>query len=158
MSILSDLIGKSRNPESAPVEENAPEAAEAAAEVNEAPAAPQEEKAPGYRFETLQLHVGQEAADPVTDSRAVPIYQTTSYVFHSAQHAADRFGLRGRGTLRAGAYADLIVWDERQFAAHATYLDPHRFTTGVRLAMVNGTVPYRGGVFTHERGGRFLTR
>ena len=71
---------------------------------------------------------------------------------------ADRFGLRGRGTLRAGAYADLIVWDERQFAAHATYLDPHRFTTGVRLAMVNGTVPYRGGVFTHDRGGRFLTR
>ena len=71
---------------------------------------------------------------------------------------ADRFGLRGRGTLRAGAYADLIVWDERQFAAHATYLDPHRFTTGVRLAMVNGTVPYRDGVFTHDRGGRFLTR
>ena len=45
-------------------------------------------------FETLQLHVGQEQADPVTDSRAVPIYQTTSYVFHSAQHAADRFSLR----------------------------------------------------------------
>ena len=43
-----------------------------------------------YKFETLQLHVGQEQADPVTDSRAVPIYQTTSYVFHSAQHAADR--------------------------------------------------------------------
>ena len=41
-----------------------------------------------YHFETLQLHVGQEQADPVTDSRAVPIYQTTSYVFHTAQHAA----------------------------------------------------------------------
>ena len=49
-----------------------------------------------YHFETLQLHVGQEQADPVTDSRAVPIYQTTSYVFHNAQHAADRFGLTGR--------------------------------------------------------------
>ena len=52
-----------------------------------------------YRFETLQLHVGQEQADPVTDSRAVPIYQTTSYVFHSAQHAADRFNLRDAGNI-----------------------------------------------------------
>uniref|UniRef100_A0AB33J016 O-acetylhomoserine aminocarboxypropyltransferase/cysteine synthase n=1 Tax=Prevotella sp. GTC17259 TaxID=3236795 RepID=A0AB33J016_9BACT len=51
------------------------------------------------RFETLQLHVGQEQADPVTDSRAVPIYQTTSYVFHDAQHAADRFGLRDAGNI-----------------------------------------------------------
>ena len=47
-----------------------------------------------YKFETLQLHVGQEQADPATDSRAVPIYQTTSYVFHNSQHAADRFGLK----------------------------------------------------------------
>ena len=45
-------------------------------------------------FETLQLHVGQEQADPATDARAVPIYQTTSYVFHDAQHAADRFALK----------------------------------------------------------------
>ncbi len=52
-----------------------------------------------YRFETLQLHVGQEQADPATDSRAVPIYQTTSYVFHSAQHAADRFNLRDAGNI-----------------------------------------------------------
>ncbi len=52
-----------------------------------------------YKFETLQLHVGQEQADPVTDARAVPIYQTTSYVFHSAQHAADRFGLRDAGNI-----------------------------------------------------------
>ena len=43
-----------------------------------------------YKFETLQLHVGQEEADPVTDARAVPIYQTTSYVFHNSKHAADR--------------------------------------------------------------------
>ena len=52
-----------------------------------------------YRFETLQLHVGQEQADPATDSRAVPIYATTSYVFHNAQHAADRFGLRDAGNI-----------------------------------------------------------
>ena len=50
-------------------------------------------------FETLQLHVGQEQADPATDARAVPIYQTTSYVFHSSQHAADRFGLRDAGNI-----------------------------------------------------------
>jgi len=52
-----------------------------------------------YHFETLQLHVGQEQADPVTDSRAVPIYQTTSYVFHNAQHAADRFDLKDAGNI-----------------------------------------------------------
>ena len=52
-----------------------------------------------YRFETLQLHVGQEQADPTTDARAVPIYQTTSYVFHNSQHAADRFGLRDAGNI-----------------------------------------------------------
>lgn len=52
-----------------------------------------------YKFETLQLHVGQEQADPATDSRAVPIYQTTSYVFHNSQNAADRFGLRDAGNI-----------------------------------------------------------
>lgn len=52
-----------------------------------------------YRFETLQLHVGQENADPATDARAVPIYQTTSYVFRNSQHAADRFGLRDAGNI-----------------------------------------------------------
>ena len=52
-----------------------------------------------YRFETLQLHVGQENADPATDSRAVPIYQTTSYVFHNSQHAADRFALKDAGNV-----------------------------------------------------------
>lgn len=52
-----------------------------------------------YRFETLQLHVGQEEADPATDARAVPIYQTTSYVFRNSQHAADRFGLADAGNI-----------------------------------------------------------
>ncbi len=52
-----------------------------------------------YKFETLQLHVGQEQADPVTDARAVPIYATTSYVFHNSQHAADRFGLVDAGNI-----------------------------------------------------------
>ena len=52
-----------------------------------------------YKFETLQLHVGQEQADPASDARAVPIYQTTSYVFHNSQHAADRFGLADAGNI-----------------------------------------------------------
>ncbi len=52
-----------------------------------------------YKFETLQLHVGQEQADPATDARAVPIYQTTSYVFHNSEHAAARFGLADSGNI-----------------------------------------------------------
>ena len=52
-----------------------------------------------YKFETLQLHVGQEQADPTTDARAVPIYQTTSYVFRNSQHAADRFALKDAGNI-----------------------------------------------------------
>ena len=52
-----------------------------------------------YKFETLQLHVGQEHADPATDSRAVPIYATTSYVFHNSEHAAARFGLTDAGNI-----------------------------------------------------------
>lgn len=52
-----------------------------------------------YKFETLQVHVGQEQADPATDARAVPIYQTTSYVFHNFKHAADRFALRDAGNI-----------------------------------------------------------
>src|SRR5574344_1212705 len=52
-----------------------------------------------YKFETLQLHVGQEQPDPATDSRAVPIYQTTSYVFKNSAHAAARFGLADAGNI-----------------------------------------------------------
>ena len=52
-----------------------------------------------YHFETLQIHAGQEQADPATGSRAVPIYQTTSYVFHNSAHAAARFGLTDPGNI-----------------------------------------------------------
>ena len=64
---------------------------------NNVPKGPNNKKA--QKFETLQLHVGQETADPTTDARAVPIYLTTSYVFHDSQHAADRFGLRDAGNI-----------------------------------------------------------
>ena len=69
-----------------------------------------------FKFETLQLHVGQEQADPATDFRAVPIYQTTSYVFHNSQHATDRFGLKDAGNIYGrltnstqGAFEDRIA-------------------------------------------------
>ena len=71
---------------------------------------------------------------------------------------ARRFGIRGRGILEKGAFADLVVWDEARFAAPATYADPHRFATGVKLVMVNGVVPYADGAFTGRRAGRFLER
>ena len=71
---------------------------------------------------------------------------------------ARRFGIRGRGVLEKGAFADLVVWDEAGFAAKATYHAPHRFTGGVKLVMVNGVVPYADGAFTGRRGGRFLER
>ena len=52
-----------------------------------------------WSFETRQLHIGQETADPTTDARAVPIYASTSFVFHDSQHAADRFGLKDAGNI-----------------------------------------------------------
>ena len=71
---------------------------------------------------------------------------------------ADRFGIRGRGRIEKGAFADLVIWDEAEFRAKSTFVDPHRFTSGVRCVMVNGTIPYRDGKFTGNRGGRFLER
>ena len=71
---------------------------------------------------------------------------------------ARRFGLRGRGVLEKGAFADVVVWREKDFASAATYVEPHQFASGVRCVMVNGTMPYIDGRFTGERGGRFLER
>ena len=71
---------------------------------------------------------------------------------------ADRFGIRGRGRIEKGAFADLVVWKEEEFKAKATFTDPHRFTGGVKAVMTNGVVSYRDGKFTGQRGGRFLER
>ncbi len=71
---------------------------------------------------------------------------------------ARRFGLRGRGVIEKGAYADVVVWNESEFRGTATYVEPHRFASGVKCVMVNGNVPYMEGRFTGERGGRFLER
>ena len=71
---------------------------------------------------------------------------------------AETFGLRGRGVLKAGASADIAVFDEAAFRDTATYAAPHSFATGVRLVVVNGAVSYEDGRFTGLRRGRFLTR
>ena len=72
--------------------------------------------------------------------------------------AAERFCIAGRGRLEKGAFADVAVWREDEFAGEATYLEPHRFSAGVKCVMVNGVVPYEDGKFTGRRGGRFLER
>lgn len=71
---------------------------------------------------------------------------------------ARRFGLNRRGVIEKGAFADIVVWREASFTANSTYIDPHRFTGGVELVMVNGSVPYRAGRFTGDRAGRFLEK
>lgn len=71
---------------------------------------------------------------------------------------ADRFGIRGRGRIEKGAYADLVVWNEAEFKAKATFTDPHQFTGGVKAVMTNGVISYCDGKFTGNRGGRFLER
>ncbi len=71
---------------------------------------------------------------------------------------ARRFGIRGRGVIERGAFADIAVWREADFRDAATYEAPHAFAEGVELVMVNGHVPYCGGKFTGDRGGRLLER
>ena len=71
---------------------------------------------------------------------------------------AERFGIKGRGVVARGNFADLAVWREDDFKANATYLQPHRFSSGVVLTMVNGAIPYQDGAFTGARAGRLLER
>ena len=71
---------------------------------------------------------------------------------------AHTFGIRNRGVLAAGAFADVVVFAENPFLDTATYAQPHRFAAGVRQTIVNGAVSFESGRFTGERRGRFLTR
>ena len=71
---------------------------------------------------------------------------------------AERFGIRGRGVLEKGAYADVAVWDEDGFCGLATYDEPHRFASGMRLVAVNGIITFKDGEFTGVRGGKFIER
>ena len=106
-----------------------------------------------YKFETLQLHVGQEQADPATDARAVPIYQTTSYVFHNSQHAADRFGLRDAGNIYGrltnstqGVFEDRVAALEGGVAGLAVASGAAAITYALQNIVQNGdhiVRPYR---------------
>ena len=71
---------------------------------------------------------------------------------------ARRFGIRGRGVIERGAFADIVVWREDEFKSTASYVEPHKFASGMKCVMVNGNVPFADGRFTGERGGRFLER
>ena len=72
--------------------------------------------------------------------------------------AARRFGIRSRGVLEKGAFADIAIWSEDEFKANATYLHPHRFSSGMKYVLVNGSLSYMNGTFTGKRAGRFLER
>jgi len=72
--------------------------------------------------------------------------------------AAERFGIKGRGVIAKGAYADIAVWSEDGFRDTAEYLRPHSFASGMEAVIVNGRVAYRGGKFLHAGSGRFLER
>ena len=96
-------------------------------------------------FETLQLHVGQEQPDPATDARAVPIYQTTSYVFHNSQHAADRFGLRDAGNIYGrltnstqGVFEDRVAALEGGVAGLAVASGAAAVTYALQNIVLNG--------------------
>lgn len=71
---------------------------------------------------------------------------------------AERFGLKGRGTLKGGNFADIVVINEDNFKRRSTFTDPHQFSSGVELVMVNGAISYEKGKFTGIRAGRFLSR
>ena len=71
---------------------------------------------------------------------------------------ADRFGIRNRGRIAKGNFADVVVWREDGFRAKATFDSPHQFADGVKCVMVNGVVSYRDGKLTGNRNGRFLER
>ena len=87
-----------------------------------------------------------------------PIASREEAVARMTRVPAERFGIRSRGVLAKGAFADVAVWREGEFAGRATYVEPHRFSSGVDCVIVNGTVTYRGGEFTGDRAGRFLER
>lgn len=71
---------------------------------------------------------------------------------------ARRFGIAGRGVIEKGAFADLAIWKEDEFSSSATYVEPHKFSRGVKAVLVNGAVSYIEGKFTGDRAGRFLER
>ncbi|MBO4284153.1 MAG: O-acetylhomoserine aminocarboxypropyltransferase/cysteine synthase [Clostridia bacterium] len=100
-----------------------------------------------YRFETLQLHVGQEQPDPATDARAVPIYQTTSYVFRNSQHAADRFGLADAGNIYGrltNSTQDVLEKRVEALAANGGHIVAQKTIYGGSFNLLGHTLPQYG--------------
>ena len=102
--------------------------------------------------------LGADHPHPRAYATMPEFYRLTRSIERMTSVPARRFGIRDRGVLKVGAFADIAVWNEAQFKAQATYADPHRFSTGMKCVMVNGVIAYRDGKFTEQRGGRFLER
>lgn len=102
--------------------------------------------------------LGKDHPHPRAYATMPEFYRMTHDIARMTSVPAKRFGLKGRGVIEKGAFADIVVWKEEEFRIQASYTEPHSFTTGVRCVMVNGRIPYRDGKFTGERSGRFLER
>ena len=103
-------------------------------------------------------HPRAYATMPELYRRLLPLVGRSEAVARMTSHPARRFGLKGRGVIETGAFADIAVWSESEFRGLSTYAGPHRFSHGMKAVMVNGAIPYLNGSFTGRRAGRFLER
>jgi N-acyl-D-amino-acid deacylase len=90
--------------------------------------------------------------------RLLPLVGRSAAIARMTSLPARRFGLKGRGVIEKGAFADIAVWREEEFRGRSTYAEPHQFSGGMKAVMVNGAIPYLNGSFTGRRAGRFLER
>ena len=102
--------------------------------------------------------LGADHPHPRAYATMPEFYRLTHDIARMTSVPARRFGLKGRGVLEKGAFADIAVWKEDEFRIRSTFTDPHQFSSGMKCVMVNGVVTYRDGKFTGDRGGRFLER
>jgi N-acyl-D-amino-acid deacylase len=103
-------------------------------------------------------HPRAYATMPEFYRRLLPLVGRSAAIARMTSLPARRFGLKGRGLIEKGAYADIAVWREDEFCSRSTYAEPHRFSCGMKAVMVNGAIPYLNGSFTGRRAGRFLER
>jgi N-acyl-D-amino-acid deacylase len=94
----------------------------------------------------------------LTDSSRLCAVSDETAISRMTSAVANRFGIKGRGILERGAFADVAVWSRDDFRNTATYDRSHSFCTGMEKVFVNGTLAYDGGTFTHSGTGRFLER
>jgi N-acyl-D-amino-acid deacylase len=103
-------------------------------------------------------HPRAYATMPEFYRRLLPLVGRSAAIARMTSLPARRFGLKGRGVIEKGAFADLAVWCEEEFCGQSTYAEPHRFSCGMKAVMVNGAIPYLNGSFTGRLAGRFLER